>query len=110
MTEPNLRRMQAIAFARNNGLIMRTLVFMENRYKKLSDTQKLLEGDGVSKEEFITSIRFLSGEGYLKLRRIGSEEPGNVVDHDYTELEVIITTGPGMRLMMGSLKDDLVEV
>lgn len=110
MDKADLQKFSNAKFVSNNGSVLERMNILTGKYKRLSDIQKVTEDwDGISKEEFITSIDFLAEEGYIHLRTISDHCPAMLADYEYAELEGK-TTGKGTRLLYGYIKDNMIEV
>lgn len=109
MNKIDLKNMDNIKFAGNNGNLLERMTILAPKYNRLTDVQKLLESDGISESEFIESADFLAEEGYIRLRTIADHCPAMLSDCEYEDLEGKLT-GKGKRLLSGNIKDGLVEV
>lgn len=96
-------------FIQNNGAVLRPLNILAHRFTKLSDLRGLLAMEGTAEDEFLDSVNFLAEEGYISLRLISSKAPALLADHDHNTLEAKLT-GKGLRLLMGGIEDNIIEV
>lgn len=103
------RRLKAGAFVSNNGAVMLTINLLREKYNKLGSVQTALKQRGISLEEFIDSVNFLTEEGYLNLRDIALKEPVSLADANYTTIEAKLT-GKAIRLLGGGFEDNMIEV
>lgn len=109
MSEIDRQKLRAGNFVANNGQVLRTINILRYKYNKLGGVQRAMHDAGLSEDEFLDSVNFLSQEGYIHLRRIADHTDGNLADHDYLELEGKVTS-KGIRLLAGGIDDNMVEV
>lgn len=115
MTDRELQRqmekqkLNAGNFIANNGKVLRVINILRIKYNKLDGVQRVLKDNGVSEDEFLDSVNFLSEEGYIDLREISSKEPASIADTDYELIEAKLT-GKGIRLLAGGISDNMIEV
>jgi len=103
------RQLSAGNFVKNNGAVLRTINILRHSYNKLAGVQSVLAGNGISEGEFLDCIHFLSEEGYIDLRDIGSKFKVVLADSNYIVLEAKVTA-KGVRLLAGGIDDNMVEV
>jgi hypothetical protein len=63
----------------------------------------------MTEQAFLDCINYLSQEGYIVLRLISHDKPAQLADHDYTELEALVSS-KGIRLLGGVICDEMVDV
>lgn len=98
------------AFVRSNGEVLRIINILRTDYVRLADVQGVLEDKGVELDEFCDSVNYLSLEGYIQLRRVeGHGMVPDIADVDWKQLEGKVSA-KGIKLLAGSIRDDLVEV
>lgn len=102
-----IRKIRAGSFRVNNGRVIRTINILRNKYIALRDIRHALPDIG--EPEIIDSINFLQEEQYIRLRNIDTKSETLLSDAEYTDLEAKVT-GKGIRLLGGSIPDDMVEV
>lgn len=107
--ETLLKRASSASFKRANGLVLRTINILREKYNELEVVQSVVTESGVDEGEFTDAINFLSLEGYIQLRRIGSHLPADIADVSYKECEAKVTA-KGIRLLAGGTVDDMIEV
>lgn len=107
--EALLKRASSASFKRANGLVLRTINILREKYNELEVVQSVLSESGIEPGEFTDAVNFLSLERYIQLRRIDSHTPADIADISYKECEAKVTA-KGIRLLAGNIKDDLVEV
>ena len=103
------RRLEAANFISNNGRVLRTINLLRCKFVKLKGLQRTLEEEGISESEFLDAINFLSVEGYIELRKIGTYEMATIEAIDYICLESKLT-GKAIRLLAGGIDDNMIEV
>lgn len=97
-------------FIHNNGRVLRTINILRTKYNKLTGVERVLQDDGISEDEFLDSVNFLTDEEYIKLRLISSkDEVSDIADNDYRTLEAKLTA-KGIRLLAGGIEDNMIEV
>lgn len=107
--EDVIKRAERAEFARSNGTIMRTLNVMDKAYKSLDVMRSVVSDDGVSEYEFVKSVNFLAGEGYIRIRDVATHKAVEFSDTAYKECEATLTP-LGTRILMGFKKDPAIEV
>ena len=107
--EAILRKASSAAFRNANGHVLRTINILREKYNKLETVQSVLEESGVDVGEFTDAVNYLTLEGYIRLRTVSSHEPADIADVSFRDCEAKVT-GKGIKLLAGSVKDDLVEV
>ena len=107
--EQEKRRLRAGAFMVNNGRVLMTINLLREKYNALRSVEKGLKAEGIERQEFIDSVNFLHGEGYIYLRDMESREPANLADVEYQTLEAKVT-GKGIRLLGGGITDEMVDL
>lgn len=96
-------------FIQGNARVLCTLNVLAHKFRGLDGVQSLLEDDGITRDEFLDCVNFLTEEGYIHLRRTATREDADLADCCYTELEVKLNA-KGIRLLMGGIADGLIEV
>lgn len=96
-------------FVHNNGRVLRTINILRPSIISWSRWNGCF-GDGISEDEFLDAVNFLTDEGYIKLRLISTkEEVPDIADNDYRILEAKLTA-KGIRLLAGGIEDNMIEV
>lgn len=103
------RKLRAGAFMVNNGRVLATINLLREKYNPLRSVEKGVRGEGISKQEFLDSVNFLTEEKYIQLREIDSKEDAGLADYDYLILEAKIT-GKGIRLLGGGISDNMIDL
>lgn len=103
------RSLNAGNFIANNGLVLRTVNILRHKYNKLVGVQHVLVENGVSEDEFLDSINFLSDEEYIHLRHVQTHQDAALADIDYRQMEAKLTS-KGIRLLAGGINDEMIEV
>lgn len=110
MTNDLKKQLRAENFVHNNGQVLLALNVLRHDYIKLISVQGVMDERGISEDEFQDSIHFLSREGYIEMREIGTKAHiPSLVDHSYKTLEALLTN-KGIRLLAGGIQDNMVEV
>lgn len=93
----------------NNGRVLATINLLREKYNPLRSVEKGVKAEGISKQEFLDSINFLSEEKYIHLREIDTRQDAGLADYEYLTLEAKIT-GKGIRLLGGGLSDNMIDL
>lgn len=101
------RRVEAGAFAANNGKVLRTINIMVGNDILLRSLRYALQeiDDGALAE----SLYYLQDAGYIKARTARGHEDADVAGADYDAVEVRITAH-GMQLLMGYATDPATKI
>ena len=102
-----MQRVKAKRFAKNNGLVLRTINILRIGYQKLEDVFFALSE--VKEHEFLDSVNYLFLSEYILLRDIKSKQPKDIADVPYEKLEAKLST-KGIKLLEGEIEDNSVEV
>lgn len=109
MTNDLKKQLRADNFVHNNGQVLVALNVLHHSFIKLVSIRSAMERRGISEGEFLDCIHFLSRDGYIEMREIGSKRPiPSLVDHSYKDLEALLSN-KGIRLMMGEISDAAIE-
>ena len=103
------RKASSVSFRKTNGLVLRTINILREKYNKLDVVQEVLEDSGTDVGAFTDSVNFLSMEGYIQLRTIDGHIRADIADSLYKDCEAKVT-GKGVRLLAGGINDDMIEV
>ncbi|MFT9055546.1 MAG: hypothetical protein ABF449_02815 [Ethanoligenens sp.] len=101
------RRIEAGAFAANNGKVLRAINIMAGNDIRLRSLQYALAE--LSHGELSESLYYLQDSGYIKIRKANSHMEIEVSDADYDDTDVRITA-KGMQLLMGYTTDPVIKV
>lgn len=96
-------------FKRNNGLVLTTLNILRNRYTKITDVLSVFITRGIVKSDLLDSVNFLSEEGYIGTRDIKTKEDVIFDIANWENIEIKLT-GKGIRILMGGIFDNMIEV
>lgn len=105
-----LKSMRAERFKRNNGKVMLAINILRHDYISLVMVLSVLEkSEHLSEGEFLDSVHFLHGNGYIHLRTISAHAAVvAMAGSDYKRLEAIVTQDKGVRLLADELSDKAV--
>lgn len=101
------QRIEAGAFAENNGAVMRVINIMSGEWKRVSTIQRALSE--LTPDEFHESLSFLQKAGFVALRSITDRQPVECCDADYNVVAVSLTA-QGIRLCKYLITDPAVSV
>lgn len=102
-----LKKIRAARFIKNNGAVIRAINLLRYKYEQLSDVKYAL--DDIEDADYLDSINYLSESGYISLRHIKNKQPAEIADVDFVDLEAKLTA-KGIKLLAGSICDEMVEV
>ena len=68
-----LRRMQQKTFFKNNGMVLKAVNLLRDKYVSLSDVRYALH-PSMNEAEFRDAVNYLTESGYIRLRKAGSKE------------------------------------
>lgn len=105
--EKMIKQMRAGKFRENNGRVMRTINILREMYVELKTLSYALPD--LDKGEIIDCVNFLEEEGYIRIRHLETKQDALLSDNDFNSLEAK-STGKGIRLLAGSIIDDMVEM
>ena len=102
------RKLRSAQFIKNNGRVLRTINILRHQYERLDDISLALSD--MPEERYMDCINFLTEAGYIKLRNVTSKQAiAGIEDCDYKMLEAKLTE-KGIRLLSGSITDEMVDV
>lgn len=102
------KRIKQNRFAANNGMVLRTVHMLGEKYTGLEDLRYGLE-PSMSESELTDCLNYLARSGYVELRDIRSHEVKHLSDADFEQLEVVITP-KGVQLLYGRSSDPCIDV
>lgn len=102
-----IKKIRAGNFKENNGHVIRTINILRDKPVKLKDIKYALTK--IAECDIVDSVNFLQEEGYIRLRHIESKIETTLADAEFEQLEAKVS-GKGIRLLNGSIKDDVVDV
>ena len=101
------RRVEAGAFASNNGKVLRTINIIAGNDILLHSLHYALTE--IENGDLAESLYYLQDAGYIKARTAHGHKDADVAGADYDAVEVRITAR-GMQLLMGYAADPAVKV
>lgn len=94
-----MKSMEAAAFKRNNGLILRTILMFHKRgYFTLKDLFNNMLAYEISKDDILAAVDFLEDEGMIEARLISSKEIIHPCDAEENEIEIRVKSTGQMIL------------
>lgn len=103
-----IKDIDSIKFKKTNGRILRTINVLEGEYTNLDIVFSVLS-KSVRNDEFHRSTVFLQKAGYLEIRNEQTKEFVSSEDIVNKHCEATLTAD-GIRLAMGLLTDEAVEM
>lgn len=102
------KRMKQNRFVSNNGMVLRAVYALREKYTALDDLRYALE-PSMSEGELTDCLNYLSRSGYVELRDIRTHEIKYLSDADFDRLEATVTP-KGVQLLNGRSSDPCIDV
>lgn len=106
-TEDIKRQIIAGEFAENNGRIIRTINILEGEYVGLDVVKRALTA--INPADFQKSVVYLQRAGYIEIRDEFSKEMITAEKAKVVDAEATLTAS-GIKLALGFIKDEAVEI
>lgn len=103
-----MERMQQSAFFRNNGMVLKAVNLLRDKYVALEDLCSALQ-PSMSASEFRDAINYLTESGYIKLRETKTKHSTTLADASVDELEAKVTAD-GIKIIACVRKDECIDV
>ncbi len=103
-----MQRMQQNAFARNNGMTLKAINLLRDKYVALEDICNALE-PSMTESEFRDAVNYLTECGYIRLRDRESKEISTLADAAMNALEAKVTAD-GIRIIACTRTDECIDV
>lgn len=103
-----LRRMQQKTFFKNNGMVLKAVNLLRDKYVSLSDVCYALH-PSMNEAEFRDAVNYLTESGYIRLRKAGSKESSTLADTEMQKLEAKVTA-EGIQIIACVRTDVCIDV
>ena len=103
-----MERMQQSAFARNNGVVLKAINLLRDKYVALEDICHALE-PSMTESEFRDAVNYLTECGYIRLRETETKQLTTLADTPMHALEAKVTAD-GIRIIACVRNDECIDV
>lgn len=103
-----MERMQQSVFFRNNGIVLKAVNLLRDKYVALEDICNALQ-PSMTESEFRDSVNYLTECGYIRLRGIESKELITLADASMNMLEAKVTAD-GIKIIACVRTDECIDV
>lgn len=107
-TKEMQERIRQKKFFRNNGVVLKGINLLREKYVQLSELKYALEPT-LTEQELRDSVNYLSESGYINMRNIRSKQPTTLADCDFYELEAKVSA-EGIKIIACVKSDECIEV
>ncbi len=101
-------RIRQKKFFRNNGVVLKGINLLREKYVQLSELKYALEPT-LTEQELRDSVNYLSESGYINMRNIRSKQPTTLADCDFYEIEAKVSAD-GIKIIACVKSDECIEV
>ncbi|WP_173386443.1 type VI secretion protein [Ruminococcus flavefaciens] len=101
-------RIRQKKFFRNNGVVLKGINLLREKYVQLSELKYALEPT-LTEQELRDSINYLSESGFINMRNIRSKQPTSLADCDFYEIEAKVSA-EGIKIIACVKSDECIEV
>lgn len=101
-------RIRQRKFFRNNGVALKGINLLREKYVPLAELKYALE-PSMSEQELRDSVNYLSESGYINMRNIHSKQPTTLADCDFYEIEANVSAD-GIKIIACAKSDECIEV
>ncbi len=101
-------RIRQKKFFRNNGVVLKGINLLREKYVQLSELKYALE-PSMSEQELRDSINYLSESGYINMRNIRSKQSTTLADCDFNDIEAKVSAD-GIKIIACVKVDECIEV
>lgn len=103
-----MQRMQQSAFFRNNGMVLKAVNLLRDKYVALEDICNALE-PSMTEAEFRDAVNYLTECGYIRLRDVESKQFTTLADASMNTLEAKVTAD-GIKIIACVRTDECIDV
>ncbi|MBQ6169777.1 MAG: type VI secretion protein [Ruminococcus sp.] len=107
-TKEMQERIRQKKFFRNNGVVLKGINLLREKYVQLSELKYALEPT-LTEQELRDSVNYLSESGYINMRNIRSKQPTTLADCDFYEIEAKVSAD-GIKIIACVKSDECIEV
>ena len=101
-------RIRQKKFFRNNGVVLKGINLLREKYVQLSELKYALE-PAVTEPELRDSVNYLSEAGYINMRNTHSKRPTTLADCDFNQIEAKVSA-EGIKIIACVKSDECIEV
>lgn len=101
-------RIRQKKFIENNGIVLKGVNLLREKYVQLSDLKYALEPT-LTEQELRDSINYLAESGYINMRNISSKKETTLADCDFYEIEAKVSA-KGIKIIACVKSDECIEV
>lgn len=103
-----LNYFRQMRFFQNNGVVLKTINMLREKYVHLSDLRYVLE-PRMSETELVDSVNYLIEGGYINTRSCITKQPIALADCPFEELEVKVSHD-GIQIISCAKTDNCIIV
>lgn len=103
-----MERMQQNAFFRNNGVVLKAVNLLRDKYVALEDICHALE-PSMTESEFRDAVNYLTECGYIRLRDSETKQLTTLADASMNVLEAKVTAD-GIKIIACVRRDECIDV
>lgn len=107
-TKEMQERIRQKKFFRNNGIVLKGINLLREKYVQLSELKYALE-PSMTEQELRDSINYLSESGYINMRDIRSRQHTTLADSAFGEIEAKVSA-EGIKIIACVKSDECIEV
>lgn len=103
-----LTRIRQKTFFKNNGMVLKAVNLLRDKYVSLSDIGYALR-PSMDESEFRDAVNYLTESGYIRLRHTATKQPTTLADAAMQELEAKVTAD-GIQIIACVRTDACIDV
>lgn len=107
-TKEMQERIRQKKFFRNNGVVLKGINLLREKYVQLSELKYALEPT-LTEQELRDSINYLSESGFINMRNIRTKQTTSLADCDFYEIEAKVSA-EGIKIIACVKSDECIEV
>lgn len=107
-TKEMQERIRQKKFFRNNGIVLKGINLLREKYVQLSELKYALEPT-ITEQELRDSVNYLSESGYINMRNIRSKQTTTLADCDFYVIEAKVSA-EGIKIIACVKADECIEV
>lgn len=107
-TKEMQERIRQKKFFRNNGVVLKAVNLLREKFVSLSEVKYALE-PVMTEQELRDSINYLSESGYINMRNIRSKQDTTLADCDFNDIEAKVSAN-GIKIIACARNDECIEV
>lgn len=107
-TKEMQERIRQKKFFRNNGVVLKGINLLREKYVRLTELKYALEPT-LMEQELRDSINYLSESGYINMRNIRSKQSTTLADCDFDDIEAKVSAD-GIKIIACVKTDECIDV